>query len=134
MPEAVTAAEPLPQAAVGGAMPEQEEVPVFDRDGLVQRLGDAEFVEMFVEKYLVCTEKLMTLLQEALEAENYPEVRLQAHSIKGAAASIGAEVMRAVAFRMEETAQRAEEQVKLPELLASLEQALAEFRRVTASA
>ncbi|QWV98463.1 response regulator [Geomonas nitrogeniifigens] len=110
--------------------PEQVEVPVFDRKGLVRRLGDAEFVEMFVEKYLESTDKLMKVLQRAIEAEDYPEVRLQAHSIKGAAASIGAEVMRAVALLIEESAQKEQERAGLPELFGVLEQALADFRRV----
>ncbi|MBU5613174.1 ATP-binding protein [Geomonas azotofigens] len=113
---------------------EEVEVPIFDRDGLVQRLGDAEFVEMFVQKYLDSTDKLMKLLRQALEAEDYAEVRLQAHSIKGAAASIGAEVMRAVALKMEEAAQREQERPGLPALFGALERALAEFRCVASPA
>ena len=119
------AAASLPEQG-GGAL-------AFDREGLVQRLGDAEFVGMFVEKYFASTEKLMVHLQQALEAKDYPEVRLHSHSIKGAAASIGAEVMRAVAFRMEESAQQVEEHPGLPELFSDLEEAFAEFRRVASS-
>ncbi|WP_328746636.1 ATP-binding protein [Geomonas anaerohicana] len=119
-----------------GDAPERDasegKIPVFDRDGLIQRLGDAEFVEMFVEKYLESTDKLMKLLRQAVEAEDYAEVRLHAHSIKGAAASIGAEVMRAVAFRMEESAQLEQERSGLPELFRELEQVLADFRAVAA--
>ncbi|QXE92974.1 ATP-binding protein [Geomonas subterranea] len=114
--------------------PERTGVPVFDRDGLVRRLGDDEFVEMFVEKYLDSTDKLMVLLRKAVEAEDYPEVRLQAHSIKGAAASIGAEVMREVALKMEQSAQLEQERSGLPELLGEMERALADFRRVASPA
>lgn len=103
---------------------------VFDYEGLVQRMGGDEFVEVFVGKYCACAEKLLVLLRGALDAGDYPEVRLQAHSIKGAAASIGAEVMRATALKMEHAAQKPEEQPVLPRLLADLEAAFTEFRRV----
>lgn len=102
---------------------------VFDYEGLVRRMGGSEFVEVFVGKYCACTEKLLLLLREALDARDYPEVRLQAHSIKGAAASIGAEVMREAALQMEHAAQKPEEQPALPLLLADLEKAFTEFRR-----
>ncbi|QWV94469.1 response regulator [Geomonas oryzisoli] len=138
IPEQTGAPAPLggtPQAgSPHPAPPEQAEVPVFDVAGLVQRLGDDEFVEMFVEKYLESTDKLMTQLKRAIEAEDYPEVRLQAHSIKGAAASIGAEVMRAVSLRMEQAAQAEKERALLPELFVALERALADFRRVASPA
>ena len=112
----------------------EEAPPVFDRDGLVQRMGGAEFVEIFVGKYCATSEKLIVLLREAVEGGDYPEVRLQAHSIKGAAASIGAEVMRAVALQMEHAAQKPEEHPDLPTLLSELEASFAEFRRVACAA
>ncbi|TGU71249.1 response regulator [Geomonas terrae] len=112
----------------------EEAPPVFDRNGLVQRMGGAEFVEIFVEKYCATSEKLILLLSEAVDGGDYPEVRLQAHSIKGAAASIGAEVMRAVALQMEHAAQKPEEQSTLPVLLSELEASFAEFKRVACAA
>jgi signal transduction histidine kinase/CheY-like chemotaxis protein/HPt (histidine-containing phosphotransfer) domain-containing protein len=102
---------------------------VFDLEGLVRRLGDREFVELFVEKFLESTGELMATLKEALGGEDLAAIHLQSHSIKGASASIGAESMRLIAAQMEAAA-KGGTLSELPPLYAQLEHAFALFREV----
>ncbi|GAW67238.1 signal protein [Geoanaerobacter pelophilus] len=109
-----------------------DEPPVFDRAGLLYRLGDPEFVGIFVEKYLASTEQLLGLLQQAIANGDRDAMHLQSHSIKGAAASIGAEVMRGIAYEMEKKAAQQEDVEGMERLYGNLEEAFAEFRREAA--
>ena len=119
----------------GGGLREQKAwtcdpgIAVFDRDGLLHRLGDDEFLSLFVDKYITTTGELLELLKRAVDEEDYGTVHLQSHSIKGAAASIGAEAMRAIAMRMEERASGGDLS-GLAGLCRELEDAFADFRRV----
>jgi HPt (histidine-containing phosphotransfer) domain-containing protein len=109
--------------------PAEDELPVFDRAGLLYRLGDPEFVGIFVEKYLASTEQLLGLLREAIADGDHDGMHLQSHSIKGAAASIGAEVMRGIAYEMEKKAAQQEDAEGMERLYGNLEEAFADFRR-----
>jgi len=104
-------------------------IAVFDREGLLHRLGDDEFLSLFVDKYITTTSELLELLKHAVDQEDCGTVHLQSHSIKGAAASIGAEVMRAIAMRMEERASGGDLS-GLAGLYWELEDAFSDFRRV----
>ena len=139
----VSAAEPggnpAPPAAVAAAAAEVHQVDkvdevhapapvVFDRCGLLERMGEEEFLGIFVGKYIACTSELMLLLKKAISEGDCDTIHLQSHSIKGAAASIGAEAMRAIAWQMEESARK--DLSVLPGLYAELEEAFAVFMRV----
>ncbi len=104
-------------------------VAVFDREGLLHRLGDDEFLSLFVDKYTASTSELLEVLKEAIEQEDYGAAHLQSHSIKGAAASIGAEAMRAIAMQMEESASGGGDLPGLARLYRELEDAFRDFRR-----
>jgi len=129
--ESVAAREAVPVAAGGAEQAEApaEQVPVFDRAGLVARLGDEEFVPMFVEKFTETTAELLAVLGAEIGAENESGVHIHAHSIKGASASIGAEVMRAVAARLELAAKQGDLAVA-PALYAELAEAFAVFKEL----
>ena len=103
---------------------------VFDRKGLLNRLGDDEYVSIFVDKFIASTSRLMVLLKKAIEEVDSAAIHLQSHSIKGAAASIGAEAMRVIAGRMEEAISRQGDLEGLPELYEELQEAFTLFRRV----
>lgn len=110
-----------------------EPLQVFDQAGLLDRIGgDQEFLVIFVEKFIESTSDLMVGLAGAIEQGDRSSIHLQAHSIKGAAASIGAEAMRAIAAEMEAQAKagRLEEQ---PQLYSDLQQGFASFRKTSAS-
>jgi len=109
-----------------------EALPVFDQQGLLERIGgDREILVMFVEKFVESTAELMTGLAGAIRAEDGADIHLKAHSIKGAAASIGAEVMRQVALEMETRAKVGELQDQ-SRLFAVLEEGFAAFRSASA--
>jgi len=117
-----------------GAPPEapadRGQAAVFDLEGLLDRIGgDREFLLIFVVKYLESTADLMAILGEAIRQGDGATVHLQAHSIKGAAASIGAEAMRCIAAQMEVSA-KGGMLAEMPELYDSLGQAFSAFRGI----
>jgi HPt (histidine-containing phosphotransfer) domain-containing protein len=86
-------------------MHSEDGVEVFARDKLLERLGgDQEPVRRLVSKFVKTAASRMEELKSALELGNNEMIRLQAHSIKGAAGSIGAEKIREISGRLEEEA------------------------------
>jgi len=123
----------VPAAAAGApcaAQGDGGEAVIFDLEGLLDRIGgDREFLLLFVTKYIESTDDLMAALGEAIRQGDGAAMHLQAHSIKGAAASIGAETMRCIAAQMEASA-KVGEVTELPRLYASLGEAFSEFRGI----
>jgi CheY-like chemotaxis protein/HPt (histidine-containing phosphotransfer) domain-containing protein len=79
-----------------------DSLPVFDRDELLERLGGREdamgrFIEMFVRNVAVYMESLIS----AIERGDGEQMRIQAHTIKGAAGNISAHRVRETAATME---------------------------------
>jgi HPt (histidine-containing phosphotransfer) domain-containing protein len=77
-------------------------VPVFDRNELLERLGGheevlARFIGMFTSNVVGYMELLLT----AVECCDGEQVRIQAHTIKGAAANIAAHRVRETASAIE---------------------------------
>jgi PAS domain S-box-containing protein len=76
---------------------------VFEREALLERLmGDEELAQTVLGHFLEDIPHQIRTLRDLLDAENTAGVERQAHTIKGAAANIGAEALRAVALQMEE--------------------------------
>jgi len=77
-------------------------IPVFDRAGLLERLmGDHELAERVLGVFCADVPRQIQALKESLEKGDAPVSQRHAHSIKGAAANVGGERLRAVAFEME---------------------------------
>jgi len=77
----------------------------WDRGGMLDRMmGDKELAGIIVKAFLSDIPGQIQTLRELLAREDAPGVRLQAHTIKGAAANIGAETLRSVASKMEKEA------------------------------
>jgi len=96
-----SAAGTLP-AAPGSPPPPALTVAVFDREGLVGRLGgDEELIAHFLELYLSSMENHLARLSEAILAADIDQVRLQAHTIGGASANFGAQRVHAAALQLE---------------------------------
>jgi len=75
---------------------------VFDRTELLERLmGDADLVALVLAEFLTDIPLQIRTLMEYLDTGNAPGAERQAHTIKGASASIGGEAMRALAGQME---------------------------------
>jgi HPt (histidine-containing phosphotransfer) domain-containing protein len=90
----------LPEAAVST---QQQEVPVFDRAGLMDRLmDDADLARTVIAAFLEDIPRQIEALRDHLEAGDAKNVERQAHTIRSAAANIGGEAMRMVAREMED--------------------------------
>jgi CheY-like chemotaxis protein len=96
-----------PSAADIAAKPTQAEVPpqnlaVFNRTILLDRvMDDAELARDVLEAFLVDIPRQIHLLKNCVQAGDLNGCGRRAHSIKGAAANIGAERLRATAFELE---------------------------------
>ncbi len=78
----------------------------FDRSGLLERLGGrSDMVETFVGLFKKNTDSFLIALRGALDRVDPDQVRIQAHTIKGAAANIAA-------LRMQQTAAAIEVEAK----------------------
>ena len=76
--------------------------PVFDRAALLTRLmDDEELVETILQGFLEDMPRQLETLRHCLEAGDAAGVARQTHSIKGAAANVGCEALRALAFELE---------------------------------
>jgi HPt (histidine-containing phosphotransfer) domain-containing protein len=100
---------------------------IFDKAGMLARLMDDEdLARTVVEGFLNDIPWQIEALRGCLEAENAPGTESQAHKIKGAAANVGGEALRTVAFEMEK-AGKVKNLDKLNMLLPKLER---EFDRL----
>jgi len=80
-------------------------VPVFDRTGLVSRvMGDEELLKLVISTFLAELPVQMEALQACIETGDSLGVAQKAHTIRGAAASIGGEALCEVAWEMEKNA------------------------------
>ena len=112
-------------------MPSRDAAPVFDRPGLKERLGGNEaYVVKLVASFIKSVTGHMAALCDATEQGDCAAIRLQAHTIKGAAANIGAEAMRSISEIME-TSARAGELSDMSQLFVSLEKSFAAFKIVS---
>ena len=130
-PAAEQTAHPGPPAeAVGAPIGEhpQEETEV-DDDGfsievLIERLdGDEEIAREVAEAFVESGRELLAQLEAAVPRSDAAQVRLHAHSLKGAAANIGARTLADLALHIEEAGreERLDEAARLlPELRAAL--------------
>ena len=80
-------------------------MPVYDRDALLRRLvGDENLVEKIVDGFLADMPKQIQALKAFLSSGDAGASEHQAHTIKGAAANVGGDSMRAVALDVEKAA------------------------------
>jgi PAS domain S-box-containing protein len=103
---------------------------VFDRTGLLKRLaGNRGLADRLVQEFLADTPSQLCILRRHLEESDAPSARRQAHKLKGAAANLSADTLRAVAFQAEQAAM-AGQLNQLRELLPAME---GEFERAKAA-
>jgi HPt (histidine-containing phosphotransfer) domain-containing protein len=83
----------------------ESNLPVWDRQTALDRLdGDSGLLDMVVDTYREELPRLVAGLRDALRTGDADAARVHAHSIKGAAATVGGARLRAVAARMEQAA------------------------------
>jgi PAS domain S-box-containing protein len=79
------------------------EVSIFDADSLLRRLmGDRQLAGVVLRGFLDDIPHQLKNLRKLLSEGDAPGVRLQAHAIKGAAATAGAEALRKIAHALEQ--------------------------------
>ena len=80
-------------------------LPIFDLAGMMDRLmGDEPLVRMLIEGFLDDIPKQIDTLRRFLDAGDVKSSERQVHTIKGASANMGGEMLRALAFEMEKEA------------------------------
>ncbi|HKP20022.1 MAG TPA: PAS domain S-box protein [Thermoleophilaceae bacterium] len=87
------------EVALRRALADDEDAePLVDRDVLDELLGDEGLMDLFFEE----TSAQLDALNEAADAGDTPEVQRLAHTIKGAAATVGATRLAALAAEIEQ--------------------------------
>ena len=90
----------------GDSAVEDSDLPIFDREGLINRMmHEEELVRVVIEGFLEDIPKQIAVLKGFVESGNTSMVALRAHTIKGASANVGGERLRAVAGEMERLAE-----------------------------
>jgi CheY-like chemotaxis protein/HPt (histidine-containing phosphotransfer) domain-containing protein len=83
--------------------------PVFDEKDLMERLmGDRDLAEIVLEGFLEDGPSQLSKLRKSIEEADMPSLRLQAHTLKGSSATVGAGRLRAVALAMEQAVKAGE--------------------------
>jgi HPt (histidine-containing phosphotransfer) domain-containing protein len=78
---------------------------VFDREGMLGRvMNDTDLARLVVQSFVEDAPHQIEELRRFLEASDARAAERQAHTLKGAAAVVGGEALRAVAFEMEKNA------------------------------
>jgi PAS domain S-box-containing protein len=92
-----------PMADMTHSLPNQPVAPMlFDRSGLLHRLmGDVPLAKMLCETFATGLPSEVAQLRRFLSQGQLDKVQRHAHSIKGAAANVGAEALRAIAADLE---------------------------------
>ena len=81
-------------------------LPAFDAESLLERLmGDRALAAIILAAFLEDCPKQMRILRDCIDEANSPGLKLQAHSLKGAAATISALRLSKDAFALEEAAE-----------------------------
>ena len=98
----------------------------FNADGLLRRvMGDRQLAGTVIKGFVQDVPQQLDNLRARLEATDAPGTRLQAHTLKGAAATVGAESLQALARAIERAGtagQLAQCRELLPRLVAEFEQ------------
>jgi signal transduction histidine kinase/DNA-binding response OmpR family regulator/HPt (histidine-containing phosphotransfer) domain-containing protein len=118
--------------ATAAVTPEKSEAPVFDRAGFCNRLmGREDLMTKVLAIFVKDTPRLIDTLKEQVTSGNVENAWKQAHAIKGAAANIGGEALRAIAFEMEK-AGRSGDIDRIRVMMPSLESGFEQLKQVVA--
>jgi CheY-like chemotaxis protein len=101
-----TGDEPYMQPKELTRTPDSATPVVFDRVGMMERvMGDVGLVRLVTQTFLSDIPTQIAALRRSLALADATEVARQAHTLKGAAANVGGEALRALAMAMEKAAQ-----------------------------
>jgi len=96
-------ADPAAHGETATASHENPEQGEYEKKEILSELlrEDEAFAREIIQTFLAETQKDLACLMEAVESLDRAEVERKGHSIKGAAANVGADALRAVASRIE---------------------------------
>jgi HPt (histidine-containing phosphotransfer) domain-containing protein len=118
-----------PPAPPPEALPEAEVLPIFSRaKALALYDGDVNLLNLVIDAFVTDTPETLAKLRASLLAQDAEHARIHAHGIKGAAASAGADALRATALEMEKSARDGRLE-QTHGLLPRLEQQFEEFKQ-----
>lgn len=111
------------------------EVPiVWDSADMLERLmGDEDLARTILDGFLADIPRQIQALKACLDGDDAPGTARQAHTIKGASATVGGEALREAAFEMEKAA-RSGDLDAVRALMQLLEARFEEFRTVVEKA
>ena len=99
------AAQSAASARTSSLSPAHAESEIFDKVGVLKRLeGDRDLVTIVIEAFLEDLPRQLQTLEEMLRLADAKAVGRQAHSIKGASANVGGELLRQLARVREQAA------------------------------
>ena len=105
-------------------------VPVFKKELLAERLmGDENILKEILDIFIEESAMQIESLKGHIEKKDLEKIKMQAHTIKGASANIGGEVLRRTAFEMEEAAGQ-QDFDKIASLMPELEEQYVALRKV----
>ena len=99
----------------------------FDLQGMIRRIGDEEIARSILADFLIEGENMVSELRNTIAANNADQLRLAAHSLKGAALTIGASQLADAAFTLETIAKEHE----LQKATTAMEALVARYRELT---
>jgi len=95
----------MPEEKVREKSTEKETESIFDENFLLERIGgNRDFYEEILRSFIEDTERLLSELKGYLESGEREKAERHAHSIKGAAANIGATPLSRASLRVEKAA------------------------------
>ncbi|MFO7750180.1 MAG: response regulator [Desulfobacteraceae bacterium] len=95
---------PGDKEALPAPSPGANNVPVYDREGLLDRFGhNEELIETVVQAFVQEGPDLVESLKNALDKQDFPAARNVSHALKGCAANAGAPGLSAAALEMEKS-------------------------------
>ncbi len=105
---------------------------IFDRNDLLEKLGgDEEMLREIMNAFAQDMPVQIKALRDASDKQDAPMLRRQAHTIKGAAANVGAFALSAAALKLEKAAENGDLNSAGP-LLAKLEKEFAKVQKLIA--
>jgi PAS domain S-box-containing protein len=106
---------------------------VFDRAGFLDRLmGDEDLANEIFSEFLEDVPRKLITLKEALGKGDAPSVQIEAHTLKGASANVGALALQEMAYQIE-VAGEAGDLVKAGSLAAQLDKQFEMLNKLTQS-
>jgi len=102
-------------------MSDAAELPILNRDDFLNRMGgDARIVKKIATVFLGECPNYLGRIKAAAKARDWPLLKREAHSLKGGAANVGGERLKAAALALEGAA-KAEKEGAVPGLIEGIE-------------